>query len=29
LGIVLETTEITVNNSTGAMAVGVVDEGTY
>jgi len=29
LGIVLESTEITVNNSTGAMAVGVVDEGTY
>lgn len=29
LGIVLETTEITVDNSTGAMAVGVVDEGTY
>jgi hypothetical protein len=26
---VLESTEITVNNSTGAMAVGVVDEGTY
>lgn len=29
LGIVLESTEITVNNSTGAMAVGTVDEGTY
>jgi hypothetical protein len=29
LGIVLESTEITVNNTTGAMAVGVVDEGTY
>jgi hypothetical protein len=29
LGIVLESTEITVDNSTGAMAVGVVDEGTY
>ena len=29
LGIVLESTEITVNNGTGAMAVGVVDEGTY
>jgi hypothetical protein len=28
LGIVLESTEITVNNTTGAMAVGVVDEGT-
>jgi hypothetical protein len=26
---VLESTEITVDNSTGAMAVGVVDEGTY
>lgn len=29
LGIVLESTEITVNNTTGAMAVGIVDEGTY
>ena len=29
LGIVLETTEIEVNNTTGAMTVGVVDEGTY
>jgi hypothetical protein len=29
LGIVLETTEIVVNNTTGAMTVGVVDEGTY
>ena len=29
LGIVLESTEITVNNTTGAMAVGTVDEGTY
>lgn len=29
LGIVLESTEITVDNGTGAMAVGVVDEGTY
>jgi hypothetical protein len=29
LGIVLESTEITVDNSTGAMAVGVVDEGSY
>ena len=29
LGIVLESAEITVDNSTGAMAVGVVDEGTY
>jgi hypothetical protein len=29
LGIVLETTEIEVNNSTGAMTVGTVDEGTY
>jgi hypothetical protein len=29
LGIVLETTEIAVNNSTGAMTVGIVDEGTY
>jgi hypothetical protein len=29
LGIVLESTEVTVDNSTGAMAVGVVDEGTY
>lgn len=29
LGIVLETTEIVVNNSTGAMTVGVIDEGTY
>lgn len=29
LGIVLESTEITVDNATGAMAVGVVDEGTY
>lgn len=29
LGIVLESTEITVDNSTGAMAVGTVDEGTY
>lgn len=29
LGIVLESTEITVDNSTGAMAIGVVDEGTY
>ena len=28
-GIVLETTEIEVNNTTGAMTVGVVDEGTY
>ena len=29
LGVVLESTEITVNNTTGAMAVGTVDEGTY
>ena len=29
LGIVLETTEIAVNNSTGAMTIGVVDEGAY
>jgi hypothetical protein len=29
LGIVLESTEVTVDNTTGAMAVGVVDEGTY
>jgi hypothetical protein len=29
LGVVMESTEITVDNSTGAMAVGVVDEGTY
>lgn len=29
LGIVLESTEISVDNSTGAMAVGTVDEGTY
>jgi hypothetical protein len=29
LGIVLESTEITVDNSTGAMGVGTVDEGTY
>jgi len=29
LGVVLETTEIEVNNSTGAMTVGTVDEGTY
>jgi hypothetical protein len=29
LGIVLETTEIEVNNSTGAMTIGTVDEGTY
>jgi hypothetical protein len=29
LGIVLESTEIAVDNSTGAMTVGVVDEGTY
>lgn len=29
LGIVLESTEITVDNSTGAMTVGTVDEGTY
>lgn len=29
LGVVLESTEITVNNSTGLMEVGVVDEGTY
>lgn len=29
LGTVLESAEITVDNSTGAMAVGVVDEGTY
>ena len=29
LGVVLETTEIEVNNSTGAMTVGIVDEGTY
>ena len=28
-GIVLESTEVTVNNTTGAMAVGVVDEGSY
>ena len=28
-GIVLESTEVTVNNTTGAMAVGVVDEGAY
>jgi len=28
-GIVLESTEVTVDNSTGAMAVGVVDEGSY
>ena len=28
-GIVLETTEVTVDNSTGALAIGVVDEGTY
>ena len=29
IGVVRESTEITVDNSTGAMAVGVVDEGTY
>jgi hypothetical protein len=29
VGVVLESTEITVDNSTGAMAIGVVDEGTY
>lgn len=29
LGIVMESTEVTVDNSTGAMAVGVVDEGSY
>jgi len=29
VGIVLESTEVTVDNSTGAMAVGVVDEGSY
>lgn len=29
VGVVLESTEITVNNSTGLMEVGVVDEGTY
>ena len=29
LGIVRESTEITVDNSTGAMALGTVDEGTY
>jgi len=29
LGIVLESTEITVDNSSGAMAIGVVDEGSY
>ena len=28
-GIVRESTEVTVDNSTGAMAVGVVDEGSY
>lgn len=28
-GIVLESTEVTVDNTTGAMAVGVVDEGAY
>ena len=28
-GIVLESTEITVDNTTGAMALGVVDEGSY
>ena len=28
-GIVLESTEVTVDNTTGAMAVGVVDEGSY
>ena len=29
VGVVLESTEVTVDNSTGAMAVGVVDEGSY
>lgn len=29
LGVVRETTEIEVNNTTGAMTVGTVDEGTY
>ena len=29
LGVVLETTEVLVNNSTGAMTIGVVDDGTY
>ena len=28
-GVVLESTEVTVDNTTGAMAVGVVDEGSY
>ena len=28
-GIVLETTEVVVDNSTGAMTIGVVDDGTY
>lgn len=29
LGVVLESTEVLVNNSTGAMTIGVVDDGTY
>jgi hypothetical protein len=28
-GIVLESTEVLVNNSTGEMTIGVVDDGTY
>lgn len=28
-GIVLESTEVLVDNSTGAMTIGVVDDGTY
>ena len=29
LGVVLESTEVVVNNTTGAMSIGVVDDGTY
>ena len=29
LGVVLETSEVLVNNTTGAMSIGTVDEGTY
>jgi len=29
LGVVLESSEVLVDNTTGAMTIGTVDEGTY
>ena len=29
IGVVLESTEVLVDNSTGAMSIGTVDDGTY